>query len=128
MDCETSILVKFVCNCQLQSSTDYHPLRKYTSVTRNAQKKHVVVIISTAGTDPEFFWVGWLLILNYAKAWWVAGYSNFRHLCNRKTARTKTIVVANLISHKQLCRNSLHSSNKVVFKATCLLQRCLNLL
>ena len=42
------------------------------------------------------------------------------HLCNRKTARTKPIVVVNLISHKQLCRNNLHSRNKVVFKADCL--------
>ena len=49
-------------------------------------------------------------------------------LCNRKTARTKTTVVVYLISHKQLCRNSLHSMNKVFFKAACLLQRCLNLL
>ena len=47
------------------------------------------------------------------------------HLCNRKTARTKTIVV---VSHKQLCMNSLHGRNKVGFKAACLLQRCLNLL
>ena len=39
------------------------------------------------------------------------------HLCNREGARTKTTVVVNLISHKQLCRNSLHSRNKVVFKA-----------
>ena len=30
--------------------------------------------------------------------------------------RTKAIVVVSLVSHKQLCRNSLHSRNKVVFK------------
>ena len=53
-------------------------------------------------------------------------YSRFMHLCNRKVARTKTIVVVNLISHKQLCRNSLHSRNKVVFNGAGLLQSCLN--
>ena len=42
------------------------------------------------------------------------------HLCNRKIARTKTVVVVNLISQEQLCRNSLHCRNKVVFKAACL--------
>ena len=34
--------------------------------------------------------------------------------CTYATARIKTIVVDNLISHKQLCRNSLHSRDKVV--------------
>ena len=48
--------------------------------------------------------------------------------CTFAIARTKTIVVVNLISHKQPYRNSLHSRNKLVFKAVCLLQRCLNLL
>ena len=38
------------------------------------------------------------------------------HLHNRKTARTTTIVVVNLLSHKQLCGNSLHSRNMIVFK------------
>ena len=38
------------------------------------------------------------------------------------------MVVVHLISYKQLCRNSLHSTDKVVFKAACLLQKCLNLL
>ena len=47
------------------------------------------------------------------------------YLCNRKSARTKTTVAVNLISLWQQCRNSLH---KVVVKAACLLQRCLNLL
>ena len=56
-------------------------------------------------------------------------YSRFMHLCNRKlTARTKTIVVVNLISHEQLCRNSLHSRNKVVFKAACLLYTIIKLI
>ena len=34
--------------------------------------------------------------------------------CTYATSRIKTIVVVNLISHKQLCRNSLHSRDKVV--------------
>ena len=78
------------------------------------------------------FWNLWIRLLggeltskNEAQ---IRYYSRSMHLCNRKIARTKTIVVVNLISHKQLCRNSLHSRSKVVFKAACLLQRCLNLL
>ena len=54
----------------------------------------------------------------------VCMYSRFMHLCNRKSARTKTIVVVHLISHKQ----QFTQQDKVVFKAASLLQRCLNLL
>ena len=43
-------------------------------------------------------------------------YSIFRHLCNRKAARTKTTDIVNLISQRQLHRNSLYSSTRVVFK------------
>ena len=50
------------------------------------------------------------------------GYSRFRHLCNRKAARTKTTGVVNLYW------TSLYSSTRVVFKVVCLLQGCLNLL
>ena len=45
------------------------------------------------------------------------------HLCNRKSARTKTIFVVHLISHKQ----QFTQQDKVVFKVASLLQRCLNL-
>ena len=55
-------------------------------------------------------------------------YSRFKHLCNRKAARTKTTGAVNLISHGQLCINSLYSSTRVVFKVVWLLQGCLNLL
>ena len=39
------------------------------------------------------------------------------------TAKTKTTVVVNLINHKQLFRNSLHNSNKEVYKAASLLAK-----
>ena len=40
----------------------------------------------------------------------VIPYSRFRHLCNRKAARTKTTSVVNSISHRQLYRNSFYNS------------------
>ena len=53
-------------------------------------------------------------------------YSRFKHLCNRKTARTKTTSVVNLISQRQLYWTSLYSSTRVVFKVVWLLQGCIN--
>ena len=55
-------------------------------------------------------------------------YSRFKHLCNRKAARTKTTGVVNLISQRQLHRTSLYRNTRVVFKVVWLLQGCLNLL
>ena len=50
-------------------------------------------------TDPEIFQGRWLLVLNYAKVWWVVGLGDIRYCCDKYIHDNNIIIVSILAYH-----------------------------